>query len=359
MKSNQDLSEIEVEGQKVYFSSSEQMSPIKDNSITLILTSPPYWNVRDYGAQQIGFGQSYQEYIASLNRVWKECIRVLQPNGKIAINVQPLPISSDQSGFDRRIIQDIMFDIEKFMFENGLFLSGMVYWDKSVFINNVSWGSYPKPTNIATNTAFEHIYTFVKPGDTRKFDKASLEKSLLDKDEWRHWAVRMIWDDIIPVIKINQKGENIFGHGAPFPEDIPYRLIRMHTLEGETVLDPFLGSGTTLKVARLTKRKGIGFEINSEFQELIVNRIKEDWTPPRVDAQYKTFSSLEISQIIETSIENSILLAFQEPPINNTKTKEDIAQIKKIVLKKVFIELKKKGIFTPANIQRLKEIFDM
>ncbi|MHA2074056.1 MAG: DNA-methyltransferase [Candidatus Hodarchaeales archaeon] len=269
---------LEIDNQKVFFKSSENMKEVPSESVTLIVTSPPYWNVRDYGGDQIGFGQSYSEYIKSLNKVWRECLRVLQPNGKFAINVQPLPIESSRSGFGRRIIQNLMFDIEKFMRENNLFLSGM--------------------TNIASNTGFEHIFVWVKPGKTRKVDKLIQKKSLLNKNEWRHWAVRCIWDDIAPVFKIDSKGINRFGHSAPFPESIPYRLIRMHTLIGETVLDPFLGSGTTLKVCRLTSRKGIGYEINTEYLELIRNRILENWTFPSIQSQYKVFGTEEFYDIV-------------------------------------------------------------
>ena len=245
------MEKLNLFNQSVYFKSAENMQEIASNSVTLVCTSPPYWNVRDYGEEQIGFGQSYGEYINSLNKVWTECIRVLQPNGKLAINVQPLPIESKLSGYGRRIIQNIIWDIEKFMRENNFFLSGMHYWDKAEYISNVSWGSYPKSTNIASNTSFEQIFVWVKPGKTRLVPKKDLQQSILSKDEWRHWAVRCIWDDISPVIKINSKGENRFGHSAPFPEEIPYRLVRMHTAVNEVVLDPFLGSGTTLKVCQI------------------------------------------------------------------------------------------------------------
>ena len=294
---------MNIVNQIIYFKSSENMEEIESESITLIVTSPPYWNVKDYGnIEQIGFGQSYNQYIRSLNKVWKECIRVLQPNGKIAINVQPLPISNEYSGFNRRIIQNIMFDIENFMRNNNLFLSGMHYWDKSLYVNNVSWGSYPKPTNIASNTSFEQIFVWVKPGKTRKIDKEILEKNLLKKEEWRHWAVRCIWDDITPVIKISSKGENIFGHPAPFPEDVVYRLMRMHTVEGEKVLDPFLGSGTTLKVCRLFNRIGIGYEINEEYKDLIKQRIMEDWKPSRIELDYITIGTDTLRQILKKII---------------------------------------------------------
>lgn len=335
-----------IQNQKVFFSTSENMNQIPNESVTLVVTSPPYWNVRDYGSTQIGFNQSYQEYIEALNRVWTECIRVLQPNGKISINVQPLPISAEDSGFNRRIIKNIMFDIEKFMFEQGLFLSGMIYWNKAPYINTVSWGSYPKPTNIATNTAFEHIYTFVKPGKTRKIeDKTLLSKSQLSKDEWRHWAVRMIWDDISPVIKINPKGENKFGHSAPFPEDIPYRLIKMHTIEGETVLDPFLGSGTTLKMARLTNRKGIGFEINPDYENLIKDRIMEEWSPPIIDPQYKTLSSKNIAEIIDHTLNHA------------KNTPENDIEDKKLFVKEILKDLKRKGVLTSANVKHILKRF--
>ncbi|MCF2138785.1 MAG: site-specific DNA-methyltransferase [Candidatus Lokiarchaeota archaeon] len=294
---------LKLAGQTVYFQSAEKMSMIPDNSVTLVITSPPYWNVRDYGGEQIGFGQSYQDYIASLNRVWSECLRILQPNGKICINVQPLPISSSLSGFNFRIIKNIMHDIEAFFRSHNCFLSGMHYWDKSAYINTVSWGSYPRPTNIASNTSFEQIFTFVTAGKTRNVSKELMDQSLLTKEEWRHWAVRCIWDDISPVIKINPKGENLFGHSAPFPEDIPYRLIKMHTIVGETVVDPFLGSGTTLKMTRLLNRHGIGFELNEQYRNLIKERIMESWTPPSIESGYKTLGFDSLITILYDTIQ--------------------------------------------------------
>ena len=175
---------MKVENQTIHFKSLENMKELSDESIELIVTSPPYWDVKDYGGDQIGFGQSYNEYISSLNRIWSECIRVLRPNGKIAINVQPLPIPSDRSGFNRRIIKNIMVDIERFMWKKDLYLSCMFYWDKSAYISNVSWGSYPNPTNIASNTSFEQIFVWVKRGSTRSIPKDLLKKNLLRKEEW-------------------------------------------------------------------------------------------------------------------------------------------------------------------------------
>jgi DNA modification methylase len=307
--------QLTIGNQTVFFQSSENMDNVQSESVTLIVTSPPYWNVRDYGDEQIGFGQSYNEYIGSLNRVWKECIRVLQPNGKIAINVQPLPIDSKHSGFGRRVISNIMFDIEQFFRQEGFFLSGMHYWDKAPYISNVSWGSYPKVTNIASNTSFEQIFVFVKPGKTRKSNPKNMEASLLTKEEWRHFAVRCIWDDIAPVIKINSKGENKFGHSAPFPEEIPYRIIKMHSAIGESVLDPFVGSGTTLKICRILNRKGIGYETNQEYRGLIRERIEEEWDIPTIDSQYKTIGTslfYEILSFLHDRIMNNPTISLDE-----------------------------------------------
>jgi hypothetical protein len=167
-----------------------------------------------------------------------------------------------------------------------------------------------------------------------------MQRNLLTKDEWRHWAVRCIWDDISPVIKINSKGENLFGHSAPFPEDIPYRLIRMHTVENESVLDPFLGSGTTLKICRITKRRGLGYEINSEYSELIKNRIDEEWAAPTVESMYVNFGISKLKQIIDTAIEESI-------QSNANESSFDIARTK--VLKK----LTKEKVLSKSIIQKL------
>jgi DNA modification methylase len=340
---------LKIENQTVYFKSSETMEEIESESVTLIVTSPPYWNVRDYGkVEQIGFGQSYQHYIDSLNRVWSECIRVLQPNGKIAINIQPLPISAEHSGYERRVIRNIMFDIEKFMREKDLFMSGMHYWDKAAYMNTVSWGSYPKPTNIASNTSFEQIFVFVKKGRTRKIEKEILDKNLLKKEEWRHWAVRCIWDDISPIIKINSSGRNIFGHSAPFPEEIPYRLIRMHTVEGEIILDPFLGSGTTLKISRLLNRKGIGYEINEGYQELIKKRIMEEWIAPIIEKDYKTLGSETTKAIIKKFIELTWKL---KPDLDYTT--EDIKNKKNFIYSQVLKLLEKEKIFTKPFLKKM------
>ncbi|MHA1132172.1 MAG: DNA methyltransferase [Candidatus Helarchaeota archaeon] len=163
---------LEIDGQVVYFKSSERMNEVESETVLLIVTSPPYWDVKEYGGAGIGFGQLYDEYIDSMNKIWKECLRILRPNGKIAVNFQPLPIAAEKSGYGRRVIKNIMYDVEAFMRQNGLFLSSMHYWDKAEYINTVYWGSYPNPTNIGSNTSFEPLllHVFAKPGRRLPFN---------------------------------------------------------------------------------------------------------------------------------------------------------------------------------------------
>ncbi|MHA1267149.1 MAG: DNA-methyltransferase [Candidatus Helarchaeota archaeon] len=271
---------LKIDDQTIYFLNAENLADIiPPNSIQLIITSPPYWNAKDYGVpRQIGFGQSYENYIESLNNVWDACIKVLKPNGKIAIDVQPLPISGKVSGLKRSSIFTIIDEIHHFMKQQGMDLSNIFIWDKRKYNNQRIFGSYPYPPNFFSHIAFEFIYIFRKKGKTPKTSKEIKEQSKLTINEWTQWCFNSIWD-IPPVIKISPNGKNFFGHLAPFPEEIPYRLIRLFSFVGDHILDPFLGSGTTLKVARSTNRIGWGFEINPKYRSIIEARIREPWSP--------------------------------------------------------------------------------
>ena len=243
---------------------------ISDCSVQLIVTSPPYWNAKNYGSvNQIGFNQSYSDYLSNLNEVWKECERVLSPNGKICVNIQPLPVSKEDTNLDRSSIQNIMCDVEMFMRGIGLSLSNIIIWDKRKYNNQKIFGSYPYPPNMYSHISFEYIYVFRKEGETQKKSKEIKEKSKITVDEWKEWCFNSIWD-IPPVIKFGGKGKNqILSHIAPFPLEIPRRLIKLFSFAEDTVLDPFLGCGTTLGACILESRNGIGFELQSEYETLI------------------------------------------------------------------------------------------
>nr|MDO8108922.1 site-specific DNA-methyltransferase [Candidatus Sigynarchaeota archaeon] len=247
------------------------MKELPAQSIHLIITSPPYWNVKNYEHEkQIGYSQSYQEYIDSLNQIWLECNRVLVPNGKICIDIQPVPVSRLENGTDpdRSSIVNIMHDIEHFMRDNKLHLSNIFIWDKRKYNNQMIFGSYPFPPNLYSHIAFEYIYVFRKEGKSRKVDDEIKEKSKISKEEWRDYCFNSIWD-IPPVIKFGQDKNDILSHVAPFPIEIPRRLIKLFSFVNDTILDPFLGSGTTLGACALEGRNGIGFELNKDYEDLI------------------------------------------------------------------------------------------
>jgi len=251
---------------KIIIGDSRKMIELSDNTVDLVVTSPPYWHIKDYGVEgQIGYGQSLHEYLKSLYIVWKECFRVLKPGTRLCINI------GDQ--FLRSIIygkykiaplhSEFITQCEKIGFD----YMGAIIWQKKTTMNTTGganvMGSYPYPPNGLIEVDYEFILIFKKPGVKPKPSKDIKEKSKLTKEEWKeyfsgHW---------------NFPGEKQIGHEAMFPEELPKRLIKMFTFVGDVVLDPFLGSGTTVKVALSLERNSVGYEINEKFLPIIKKKI--------------------------------------------------------------------------------------
>ena len=140
-----------LNGTDVYIGNSNDMSNIQDETVNLIITSPPYWTLKDYDVDgQIGLGSdSYDNYISELNKVWTECVRVLAPDGKICINIMPFLLTGKAARFERRETRLVLGDIEKFMDSTGrMFQFGLYIWDKRKVARFSSFGSYPYPANI-------------------------------------------------------------------------------------------------------------------------------------------------------------------------------------------------------------------
>ncbi|MGA1821082.1 MAG: DNA methyltransferase [Thermoplasmatota archaeon] len=252
---------------RVYNADSRRMPELSDGSVQLVVTSPPYWRIKDYGhSGQIGYGQSLHDYLRDLRSVWEECHRVIRPGRRLCINIGDQFARSTVYGRYKVIplhaefisqCQDIGFD---FM--------GSVIWQKRTTVNTSGgatvMGSYPYPPNGILELDYEYILIFKKPG-REKFDPLLKKESKLTKDQWKryfsgHW---------------NIKGERQKDHEAMFPMELPVRLIRMFSFVGDTVLDPFLGSGTTVKAALDLGRTGIGYEINDEFIPFILEKVGE------------------------------------------------------------------------------------
>ncbi len=243
------------------------MKELTDNSVHLVITSPPYFDLKRYNEAQnhidnIGDPKTYDEYLENLNSVWKECIRVLGPDGKLCINIMPVFLSGKETTFKRRVTRTVISDIENYMNSTQeMYLQSLYIWDKRKIVRFSSFGSYPYPTNMFSSFPYEWIIVFSKRGKRLPVEKTIKENSKLTHQEWRGWATNSIWE-MQPA-----KAKSV-GHPAPFPDELPRRLIKLYSFHGDTVLDPFVGSGTTVRVAQELGRIGIGYDVNPDYIEL-------------------------------------------------------------------------------------------
>ena len=256
----------------VVFGDSHMMPEVPDSSVHLVVTSPPYWNLKDYGNTE-GIGQnhsSYDDYLASICSVFQECVKKLTPDGKIIINIMPILLSGKDSKFGRRVTKTVLTDLEAFFASLGnTYFHSLYIWDKRKAVRFSSWGSYPYPPNLLSTMPYEWIIVFSKEGRRPPVDSETKEVSKITHEEFTDWVQNSIWD----FQPASAKQE---GHPAPFPEELPRRCIRLYSFRGDTVLDPFAGSGTTLRVARQLGRNSIGYEINPAYEELIQRKLTAD-----------------------------------------------------------------------------------
>jgi len=252
---------------KVIIADSRQMKEVADEEVDLIITSPPYWHIKDYGVPgQIGYGQTLHEYLMDLYHVWKECYRVLKKGGRFCLNI------GDQFArsviYGRYKVIPIHAEFIGQCEEIGFDFMGSIIWQKKTTMNTTGganvMGSFPYPPNGIVEIDYEFIHIFKKPGKSKTVPKDIKEASKLTKEEWKeyfsgHWYFG---------------GARQIGHEAMFPDELPRRAIKMFSFVGDTVLDPFLGSGTTIKVALELKRNAIGYEINRDFLKIIKQKVK-------------------------------------------------------------------------------------
>jgi len=250
---------------KIIIGDSRRMEEVSDSSLQLVVTSPPYWQLKDYGSfDQIGYNHTYEEYINNLNLVWSECYRVLEGGCRLCVNI------GDQFAravyYGRYKIIPIRTEITKFCETIGFDYMGAVIWQKVTTCNTTGgatvMGSFPYPRNGILKLDYEFILIFKKQGISKPVSSEIREKSRMTTEEWNqyfsgHW---------------NFAGEKQDKHLAMFPEELPRRLIKMFTFVGDTILDPFLGSGTTTLAAKNLNRNSIGYEINTDFLPAIRER---------------------------------------------------------------------------------------
>ncbi len=247
---------------RVVSGDSRAMPELADGSVQLALTSPPYWQIKDYGIRdQIGRGQSLHDYLRDLYLVWAECFRVLTPGRRLCVNI------GDQFArakvYGRYKVIPLHAEIIAQAEDIGFDYLGAIIWQKKTTMNTsggaVIMGSYPHPPNGVVELDYEFILILKKPGPPRKIAPEIKTASKLTKEEWKqyfagHWYFG---------------GAKKARHEAVFPKELPLRLIKMFSFSGETILDPFLGSGTTFEAALGTGRQAIGYEINPDYLDLI------------------------------------------------------------------------------------------
>jgi len=258
------------------------------DSVACAITSPPYWNLVDYGVSaQIG-GESYERYRGRLSVIWEQVERVLQPNGKFCLNVPLMPlrkaVSAEQFGKSHtRMILDLPGDLKSDILTNtSLRYYSLYIWEKQT--TEKMFGSYPYPPNLLERNYCEFILVFVKPGKPPKMPKEVKEAAKLAQDEWMDLTKQIWW-----IYPENVKRKD--GHPSPFPEALPNRLLRMYTFPtagdfpGDIVLDPLCGWGTTCVAAKRQGRRYIGIDLNPAFCNEAVQRLED------VEVDMRTFSA--------------------------------------------------------------------
>jgi len=268
----------------VYFKDAQKMDEVDSDSVSLIITSPPYYNIKDYSKDgyqklvvsdskqgQIGDIQDYDEYQSELLKVWKECERVLQTNGKICINVPLMPILKKYNNTHHtRHIFDINAGIqEKILGNTKLHLFDIWIWNRTNPTKGLMFGSYPYPPNFYAQNTIEFITVYVKDGKPIPRSNEKKEASKLTEEEWVEYT-KQVWNIPIP-----NRGDVAYGyHPAIMPKEIAKRFTRLFSFVDDIILDPFMGSGTTAQAAVELGRRWIGYEIEEKYRKIISKKFQ-------------------------------------------------------------------------------------
>jgi modification methylase len=235
---------------KIILGSSEKMSGIPDNSLHLMVTSPPYNVTKDYDHDL-----SLEEYLLLLKNVFSEVYRVLVFGGRACINL---------ANVGRRPYIPLSDYISRMMLEIGFSMRGEIIWNKGAGAGvSMAWGSWQSASNPVLRDTHEYILVFSKGSFERK--KVAGKENTISKEQFMEWT-KSVWS-------MTPESAKKVGHPAPFPVELPYRLIQLYTFKGEIVLDPFMGSGSTAIAALKSGRKYTGYEVNEDYIHLAEDRI--------------------------------------------------------------------------------------
>lgn len=254
----------------LYLGDSRNFSYIPDSSVHLVVTSPPYWNLKRYNEHpgQMGHIDDYETFLGDLNKVWSEVYRVLVPGGRLVCVVGD--VCQSRRKFGRHAVIPLHADICVLCRKIGFDNLNPIIWHK---ISNASFevenGSKflgkPYEPNAIIKSDLEYILMERKPGGYRQPTQEQRDLSRMSKDEYREWF-QQIW---------TLTGASTKNHPAPYPLELAYRLVRMFSFVGDTVLDPFSGSGTTMLAAMKAGRSSIGIEIDPLYHRMAANRLRD------------------------------------------------------------------------------------
>jgi modification methylase len=254
------------------------LSWLDDNSVHLVVTSPPYWVLKEYNShpKQMGSIREYEEFLDQLDQVWKHCLRVLVPGGRVCCVVGDVCLARKAVG--RHHVMPLHSDIQVRVRRLGFDVLTPVLWHK--IANGVTevegngagmYGKPYQPGGVIKND-IEYILFFRKGGKYRSVTPTMKALSMLSKAEMQTWF-RSVWTDV--------PGASTAKHPAPYPEELATRLIRMFSFAGDTILDPFVGTGTTMIAAMRTGRHSIGVEIDRYYAKLTESRCRKEVLQPR------------------------------------------------------------------------------
>lgn len=235
---------------RIINASAEKMTDLPDDSVHLMVTSPPYNVGKDYDDDL-----SLDEYLGMLKRVWGEVHRVLVPGGRACINVANL---------GRKPYIPLHAFMVRDLLDLNFLMRGEIIWDKGASSSaSTAWGSWQSASNPTLRDAHEYILVFSK-GSYRR-ERREGRRDTITREEFLEFT-KSVWD-------FPAESARRVGHPAPFPVELPYRLIQLYTYEGEVVLDPFMGSGQTALAALKSARHYVGYETNPDYVQLARERI--------------------------------------------------------------------------------------
>jgi site-specific DNA-methyltransferase (adenine-specific) len=234
----------------ILLGSSETMREIPDRSVSLMVTSPPYNVTKEYDENL-----SLPDYLQFLRRVFTDTYRVLVDGGRACVNVANL---------GRKPYIPLSDYISQMMIEIGYRMRGEIIWYKGAGAGvSMAWGSWQSAANPVLRDTHEYVLVFSKGSFSRK--KSEGKEDTITRDQFMEWT-KSVW-------MVNPESANKVGHPAPFPVELPYRLIQLYTYKGDVVLDPFMGSGSTAIAALKSGRKYIGYDVDPDYVELAEERV--------------------------------------------------------------------------------------